>query len=58
VQQAEGQRRHCKEVHCGDGFAVVAQEGHPSLRRLWVARRGKVRCACGSALACGSKERA
>ena len=31
VQHAEGQRRHGKEIHRGDGFTMVTQERRPSL---------------------------
>jgi hypothetical protein len=30
VENAEGERRHGEEVHCGNGFAVVAQERRPT----------------------------
>ena len=39
VQHSEGQRWHCKEIHRGDGFPMIAQKGRPSRGRLWTARR-------------------
>jgi hypothetical protein len=30
VQHSKGQRRHSKEVHRGDGFAMIAQKGRSS----------------------------
>ena len=31
VKHSEGDGRHGEEVHGGDGFAVIAQEGEPAL---------------------------
>ncbi len=31
VKHREGDGRHGEEVHGGDGFAVIAQEGEPAL---------------------------
>lgn len=39
VQDAEVQRGHCGEIHCGDGFAVIGQKCSPSLCRLRIPRR-------------------
>jgi hypothetical protein len=34
VENSEGERRHGEEIHCGDGSAMIAQKGRPSLCRL------------------------
>jgi len=34
VENTEGQRRHGEEIHCRDGFTMVAQKCRPSLCRL------------------------
>jgi len=39
VEHSEGQRWHCKEIHCGDGFPMIAQKSRPSLGRLRTPRR-------------------
>jgi len=39
VDHAEGDRRHREEVHRGNRFAMVPEEGHPSLRGLGISRR-------------------
>src|SRR6476646_4016595 len=39
VVHSEGQRWHCKEIHCGDGFPMIAQKSRPSLGRLRTPRR-------------------
>ncbi len=39
IENAEGECWHGEEVHCGDGFAVIAQKRRPSLRRFRVSRR-------------------
>ena len=39
VQYAEGQRRHGEEVHRGNRFSVIAQEGRPSFCRFRAPRR-------------------
>lgn len=38
-QHSEGQDRHREEVHRSDNFPVVAEEGRPSLCRLWTPWR-------------------
>ena len=38
IQHAEGQRRHGEEIHCRDGFTMIAQKGRPSLCRLRTPR--------------------
>ena len=38
VQNAEGERGHREEVHCGNRFAMVVQKSRPSLCRLRIAR--------------------
>ena len=39
VEHSEGQRWHGKEIHCGDGFPMIAQKGRPLLGRLRTPRR-------------------
>src|SRR6201993_223537 len=39
VEHSEGHRRHSKEIHCGNGFPMIAQEGRPSLGRLKIPPR-------------------
>src|SRR5215471_1665931 len=39
VQQAESCGRNGKEVHGGDGFAMVAKKSQPAPRRLWSSGR-------------------
>jgi hypothetical protein len=39
MEHTKGQRRDSEEVHRGNGFAVVAEECRPALRRLRTARR-------------------
>jgi hypothetical protein len=39
VENAKSQRRHGKEIHCRDGFTMVAQKGRPALCRLGTPRR-------------------
>jgi hypothetical protein len=34
VKNAKGERRHGKEIHGGDCFAIIAQKRNPSFRRL------------------------
>jgi len=38
VENAEAQRRHGEEVHCGNRFAMVAQERRPPSCRVGIAR--------------------
>lgn len=37
VKDPKGERRHRKKVHCGDCFAVIAQEGFPPLGWFWIS---------------------
>ena len=39
VQKAERDGGYGKEVHGGDGFAMVAKKGQPTLRWFWVSGR-------------------
>ena len=39
IQDPEGKGGHGEEVHGGNGFAMVSQEGQPSLGHIWTARR-------------------
>jgi hypothetical protein len=34
VENAEGERRHCEEIHCGDSLAMIAEKSHPAIRRF------------------------
>jgi len=34
IENAEGERRHGEEIHCGNGLAVITQKGRPWLCRL------------------------
>jgi hypothetical protein len=41
IEHTEGDRGRREEVHGGDGFAVIAQEGEPALggiRGSWIQR--------------------
>ncbi len=38
VEKTKSECRHGKEIHCRDDFTMVAQKGHPSLRRLRIPR--------------------
>src|SRR5271168_4021537 len=38
VQDAESERWYGEEIHGGDGFTVIAQEGRPMSCRLWIVR--------------------
>jgi len=37
IEYTEGERRHSKEIHRGNCFAVIAQERRPPSCRLWIA---------------------
>lgn len=39
VQKAESDGGYGKEVHSGDGFAMVAKKWQPASRRLWISGR-------------------
>src|SRR5579859_5822226 len=39
VKNAEGQRRHCEEIHCRNRLTMVAQKGRPPLYLLGISRR-------------------
>ena len=39
IEHAEGQRRHGEEIHCSDGFTMVAEKGRPSHSPLKTPRR-------------------
>ena len=39
VEHSEGQRRHSKEIHRGDGLTMIAQKGRPSFGWLRTPRR-------------------
>ncbi len=39
MEHTKGERRHGEEIHCRDGFTMVAQKRRPSLCRLRVAGR-------------------
>ena len=38
IENAKSQCRHGKEIHCGDGLTVIAQECRPPLCRLRISR--------------------
>lgn len=39
IEHAKGQRRHSEEIHCGDGFAMIAQKRRPVTRPFRVPGR-------------------
>ena len=39
VENAESERRNGEEIHCSDGFTMIAQKGRPPLCRIGISRR-------------------